>query len=432
MKKMLTHKLITIAIVVTVPFFLCGAAARLDRQTKDETYKHLSLFADTLSIIQSQYVENIEAKDLIYGSLKGMLSSLDPYSEFLSPEEYEDLRSDTEGRFGGIGMEITIRDGLVTVVTPLEDTPAWNAGIKAGDKIVKIDEEIIKDFTLTDAVKLLRGAPGSQVKITVWRPKDRQMFEFDITRDVIKMEDIKNSRIIDDHIGYIRVVEFSEDTAADLYQSLQNLDEQGMQALVLDVRYNPGGLLETAVDVTELFLEKDKMIVSTKSRTDTQNLIFRSRRSSKFKDLPLVILVNEGSASGSEIVAGALQDHKRAVLIGEKTFGKGLVQTVIPLPDGSAIKLTTSKYFTPNGKSINGEGIMPDIEVAYQEIEANDNDSKKDTEIKDEISKQLHLEGEEKKDDEFIQRYKKDNQLIRAVDVLKGLLIFSRADSNQS
>lgn len=405
-------------------FFFFGSAIKIDRDVKDETYKELTLFADTLAIIQSQYVEESEPKDLIYGSLKGMLSSLDPYSEFLPPEEYKELKADTEGKFGGVGMEITLKDGLVTVVSPLEDTPAWEAGIKSGDKIVKINDEIIKDFTLTDAVRLLRGDPGTEVKITAWREKEKKMIDFEIVRAMIKIEDIKDVRIIDDSgIGYIRLVEFSEETPDDLSGALDNLQEQGMKALILDVRYNPGGLLDVAAKVTENFLDKNKIIVTTKGRGNLQNLEFRSRTSSKYKDLPMVVLINEGSASGSEILAGALKDHKRAIVIGEKSFGKGSVQTVIPLSDGSALKLTTSKYFTPSGASIHGEGIDPDIEIKYERMVKKE---EQEDEFPEEVAKTLELE--EEPDDPFIKRYETDNQLIRAVDILKGVLIYNLAE----
>lgn len=422
--KSLLHEGRRLVIIFVCIFIFNGSAMRLDRDTKDETYKELGLFAEALSLIQSQYVDEVSAKDLIHGSLKGMLSSLDPYSEFLKPDEYADLKSDTEGRFGGVGMEITVKDGLVTVVSPLEDSPAWRQGIKAGDRIVKIDDKITKDFSLTDAVKLLRGTPGTKVHITVWRPEEKKMLEFDIVRDLIKIEDIKNARIINSGIGYIRIVEFSEETAGDLYQALEGLDEQGMRALILDVRYNPGGLLESAVDVAEFFLEKDKEIVSTKGRNDRQNLVFRSKRSSKFTSIPLAVLINEGSASGSEIVAGALQDHHRAIVVGEKSFGKGLVQTVLPLPDGSAIKLTTSEYFTPSGKNINGEGITPDIEVVLRRFAEEEDDEAKEQGLKEEIEQQLEEKTEAV--DEFTKRLEYDNQLVQAVDILKGLLIYNQ------
>lgn len=406
-------------------FFFLGTALKIDRTVKDETYKELTLFADALSIIQAQYVDETKPKDLIYGAMKGMLSSLDPYSEFLSPQEYSDLKADTEGRFGGVGMEITLKDGLVTVVSPIEDTPAWNAGIKAGDRIVKINEQIIKDYTLSDAVRLLRGEPGTEIKITIWRQEEKAMLDFKITRAMINIQDIKDTRIIDSNIGYIRLVEFSEKTPDDLSVALDSLLEQKMKALILDIRYNPGGLLDVAAKVTEKFLDENKIIVTTKGKGNLQNLEFRSKKASKYKDLPTVVLINEGSASGSEIVAGALQDHRRAIIIGEKTFGKGSVQTVIPLSDGSAIKLTTSKYFTPKGASIHGIGIKPDIEIKYETLEKKEVKEEKDENVPEEITKAF--ESKEEPQDPFMQRYKNDNQLIRAVDLLKGLLIYQGA-----
>jgi carboxyl-terminal processing protease len=412
-------------------FFFSGSAGKVDRSVKDDTYKELPLFADAITIIQSQYVDNTKPKDLIYGALKGMLSSLDPYSEFLSPQEYSELKSDTEGRFGGVGMEITLKDGLITVVSPIEDTPAWNAGIKSGDRIVKINEEIIKDFTLTDAVRLLRGDPGTEVKITAWRQKEKKMQEFKLTRAIIKIEDIKDARMIDSDIGYIRLVEFSEETAVDLTKALDKLQKQNMKALILDVRYNPGGLLDVAAKVAEKFLGDNKVIVTTKGKGNLQNLEFRSRGASIYKDLPMVILINEGSASGSEILAGALQDYKRAIAVGEKTFGKGSVQTVIPLSDGSAMKLTTSKYFTPSGRSIHGEGIKPDIEIKYEQIARKE---EQEDGLLEEITKTLELKDKSKEgvkedpEDPFIKRYKSDNQLIGAVDILKGILVYGQSE----
>jgi carboxyl-terminal processing protease len=415
-------KIINLVILLSIfSLFFIGAALKIDRGVKDNTYKELSLLADTISIVQSQYVDESKPKDLIYGALKGMLSSLDPYSEFLSPQEYKELKADTEGRFGGVGMEITLKDGLITVVSPLEDTPAWNAGIKAGDKIVKINEVIIKDYTLTDAVRLLRGEPGTEVKVTIWRQNDKKMLDFKLTRAVIKVEEIKDVRIVDKSgIGYIRLVEFSEETYNDLSVALEELSKQNMKGLVLDVRYNPGGLLDVAAKVAEMFLDKNMIIVSTKGRENMQNLEFRSRTASKYKDLPMVVLINEGSASGSEILAGALKDHRRAIIIGEKTFGKGSVQTVIPLSDGSALKLTTSKYFTPSGVSIHGEGIKPDIEIKYEQVGSEE----KEDVIPEEIVETF--EAEKKSDDPFEKRYKTDNQLIRAVDILKGVLIYNK------
>jgi len=409
-------------LLLTSCLIFVGSALKVDRATKDETYKELTLFADALSIIQSQYVDSSTAKDLIYGALEGMVNSLDPYSEFLTPEEHQELKEGTEGKFGGVGMEITIRDGLVTVVSPLEGTPAWKAGIKAQDRIVKIDDEIIKNYTLTNAVKLLRGDPGTKVKITIWRQEEPKLLDLEITRQMIKIEDIKDVRIVESGIAYIRLVEFSEQTMEGLTQALDDLKKQEMQGLVLDMRNNPGGLLSVAAQVTEQFLEKNKIIVTTKGKGKIQNLEFRSKRQTQYQDLPMVVLVNEGSASGSEIVAGALQDHKRAIIIGEDTFGKASVQTVMDLSDGSAVKLTTSKYFTPSGRSIHGEGIHPDIKVEFVPMKIIEVPEEED--LADSIFEQL--EEEKEGDDAFSKRLKIDNQLVRAIDILKGILIFNK------
>jgi len=390
-----------------------------DKGIKDEMYQELGLFADGLSIVQSQYVDEIKPKDLVYGALKGMISSLDPYSEFLTPEEYKELKSNTEGRFGGVGMEITLKDGLVTVVTPMENTPAWNAGIKSGDIIVKIDDKIIKDYTLTDVVKALRGSAGTEVKVTIWRQGVKELMEVKLTRAIIKLEDIKDVYIIEPGIGYVRLVEFSEQTTRDLKDALDNLKEQGMKAVALDLRNNPGGLLNVAADIAQIFLDEGKLIVYTKGRDEGQMIEFRSKVRSAYSDLLMVVLVNEGSASGSEILAGALQDHKRALIVGQKTFGKGSVQTILPLSDGSAVKLTTSKYFTPLGRSIHGEGIQPDISVEYLQIIRQSTQAN----IPPEISKTFQEEKDPR--DVFMQRYMSDNQLMRAVDILKGLLVYN-------
>ncbi|MDD5005915.1 MAG: S41 family peptidase [Candidatus Omnitrophica bacterium] len=410
-------------ILLTVCFlFFVGSSMKVDRTVKDETYKELGLLSDTLYIIQTQYVEESKPKDLIYGTLRGMLSALDPYSEFLDPQEYNELKSDTEGKFSGVGMEITTKDGLITVISPIENTPAWNAGIKTGDIIVKIDDKVLKDYTLNDAVRALRGKPGTEVKITIWRQGVKELLELKITRAIIKIDDIKDVRIIEPGIGYIRLVEFSEETPNDLALALEDLKKKGMKALVLDVRNNPGGLLTVAAQVAEMFLDENKLIVSTKGKADVQTLEFRSKHNSPHKDLLMVIMVNEGSASGSEILAGALQDYRRAIIVGRKTFGKGSVQTIIPLSDGSAVKLTTSKYFTPLGRSIQGEGIEPDINVEPIQLPPGVN-IEQDQNVPEEIAKVFGLDNTS--GDLFMKKYKLDNQLMRAVAVLKGLLIYT-------
>lgn len=389
---------------------------------KDELYRQVGLFSDTLAIIQTDYVEEVNPRDLIYGALKGMLSALDPHSQFMDPNTYNELKVDTEGKFGGLGIEITMRDGLLTVVTPIEDTPAWKAGIKANDRIVKINEELTRDMTLTDAVKKLRGKAGEAVNITILRESEKKILEFKITRDIIKIKDIKDARILEDGTAYIRLIEFRENTPEDLDKALENLKKGGMNAVILDLRNNPGGLLDVAVKVAAKFIEKDKLIVSTKGRKTSQNLQFFSHESKPILDLPMVVLINEGSASGSEIVAGCLQDYKRAIILGIKSFGKGSVQTIIPLSDGSALRLTTSKYFTPQGKQIHGKGVIPDIVAQDAKMELADKEEQQKEKTQDIFEE---VEKKEKKPQEAaLLQYKSDEQLMRAVDVLKAIKIY--------
>jgi carboxyl-terminal processing protease len=394
----------------------------VEKKNKEELYKQVELFADTLAIVETDYVDEVKPKNLIYGALKGMLSSLDPHSQFMDPDTYNELKVDTEGKFGGLGIEITIKDGLLTVVTPIEDTPAWKAGVKAGDRIVKIDNEITRDMTLTDAVKKMRGKPGEAVALSILRESEKKILEFKIVRDIIKIKDIKEARILEDGIGYIRLVEFRENTPQDINSVLENLTKSSMNALILDLRNNPGGLLDAAVKVAERFIPKGKVVVYTKGRQPSQNLEFISRASHPITNLPMVVLINEGSASGSEIVAACLQDYKRAIILGTKSFGKGSVQTIIPLSDGSALRLTTSKYFTPLGKVIHEKGVMPDIVVEEGKIEITDKGElqpAKPQQVFEQMEKKEKAEKEEKALD-----YKSDNQLMRAVDVLKAVKFY--------
>ena len=389
----------------------------------DDLYKELELFSDTVSIIRSSYVEDASSKDLIYGALKGMLSSLDPYSQFMDPDMYNEMKIETEGEFGGIGIVITIEDNLLTIISPIDDTPACKVGLKPGDKIVKIEKEITRDLTLLGAVKKLRGKPGTVVNITVLRESEKMLLDFAITRSIIKIDSIKKSEVIDEKIGYIRLVEFQEKTHLDLEKSLRGLEVKKIKGLILDLRNNPGGLLDSAVEVADKFLEEDKIIVSTKGRVENQNFIFKSKSKNKHLDYPMVVLINSGSASASEIVAGAIQDHKRGIIMGTKSFGKGSVQTVVPLSDGSAVRLTTSKYFTPNERSIHGEGIEPDIIVEYKEFPKTEEEEVNNLDVFDELT--------EKKEDKDLKEKKKkyregyDNQILSAVDVLKGIIIYN-------
>jgi carboxyl-terminal processing protease len=411
-----------ILILVGVTLSSVWAISAMEKKKKEELFKQVEIFSDALAIIQAEYVEEPKQKDLIYGALRGMLASLDSYSQFLDPDTHNELKVETEGKFGGLGVEIAIKDGLLTVVTPLEDTPAWKAGIKAGDRIVKINHELTRQISLTDAVKKLRGPVGEPVNITVFRESEKKILEFKLVRDVIKIRDIKEARILEDGIGYIRLVEFRETTPQDLSLALERLTKEGMNALILDLRNNPGGLLDVAVKVTSKFIEKGKLVVSTKGRNPSQNLEFLSEGTKPLLDLPMVVLINEGSASGSEILAGALQDYQRAIIVGVRSFGKGLVQTVVPLSDGSALRLTTSKYFTPQGKEIHEKGVTPDIVAEALKIAPLESEGEK-LEKSQEIFQQLGEKQEAKVAAETFD-YQSDSQLLRAVDVLKAIKIY--------
>ena len=405
---------------------LALSASEKRSKERDDLYKEVSLFSDALAIIQTDYVDMVKPKDLIYGALKGMLGSLDPHSQFLDPDTYNELKIDTEGKFGGIGIEITIKDGLLTIVTPIEDTPAWKAGLKTNDRIVKINAELTRDITLTDAVKKLRGKPGESVTITILRESEKKLLEFTIVRDIIKIKDIKEAMILEDNIAYLRLVEFRENTSKDMDLALAKLQKEGMSAFILDLRNNPGGLLNVAVKVAEKFIPEKKLVVFTKGRKPAQNFEFISEEKNPVLNIPIVVLINEGSASGSEIVAGALQDYKRAIIIGTKSFGKGSVQTIIPLSDGSALRLTTSKYFTPLGKEIHGKGVLPDITVEEGTIEIVNKDELP-VEKPQEIFEKIETK-EEKVIENVVKDYKSDNQLMRAVDILKALRIYKKND----
>jgi carboxyl-terminal processing protease len=422
MKKKITIGLISVGLVfIFISLALSGSEKR--SKEREELYKQVSLFSDALAIIQTDYVDLTKPKDLIYGALKGMLGALDPHSQFMDPDTYNELKIDTEGKFGGIGIEITIKDGLLTIITPIEDTPAWKAGLKPNDRIVKINNELTRDITLTDAVKQLRGKPGEPVTITILRESEKKLLEFTIVRDIIKIKDIKEALILEDNIAYLRLVEFRENTPKDMDSTLAKLQKEGMSAFILDLRNNPGGLLNVAVKVAEKFIPEKKLVVFTKGRKPAQTLEFISEEKSPILDLPMVVLINEGSASGSEIVAGALQDYKRAIIIGTKSFGKGSVQTIVPLSDGSALRLTTSKYFTPLGKEIHGKGVLPDITVEEGKIEILKKDElpvEKPQDIFEKIEKKEEVQEKTLKD------YKSDNQLMRAVDILKALRIYKK------
>jgi len=342
-----------------------------------ESYEGIETFTNILSIVQKNYVDEVPTKQLIEGAVNGMLVSLDPHSAYLTPELYKELQVETKGSFGGLGIEITNKSGMLTVVAPIEDTPAYRAGIKSGDIILKIDGEFTKDMTLVEAVKRMRGKPDTKVRLTIKRETPSQLFDTTLTREVIKIMSVKQKQL-EKGYGYLRVTQFQERTDDDLDKAIKELDKAmgGIQGVVLDLRNNPGGLLTQAVKISDMFLDGG-LIVYTDGRLENQKQKYFAHKPGTYSDFPMVVLVNGGSASASEIVAGALQDHKRALVLGTTTFGKGSVQTILPLDENSALRLTTARYFTPNGRSIQATGIVPDITMDQGVKLAKDKDGNK-------------------------------------------------------
>ncbi len=352
-------------VVVLSLMLAVGSGARAG-ESFTNAYDAIALFTKVLEEVHRSYVDADDAgyDPLIRHALTGMLQELDPYSQFLDERSFEDMKDDTSGHFGGIGIVISMKSGLLTVVSPMEDTPGFRAGILSGDIIVEVAGEETREMSLADAVKRMRGEPGTEVVIKTVRPSTHETKEITIVREEINVASVKDAEMLESQIGYVRVTQFNEPTGGKLKAAIQTLVDEGMEALVLDLRNNPGGLLTAAAEVAELFLPKGELIVFTKGREHEKNRhVFRSSGRKHWVDFPIAILVNGGSASASEIVAGALQDHKRAVLVGEKTFGKGSVQSILPLEDGSAIKLTTAKYYTPSERVIHDNGIEPDIVI---------------------------------------------------------------------
>jgi carboxyl-terminal processing protease len=353
------------AIALGVCVFVIGdLAVRRAQALPDDTYKELQTFANVLAIVQKNYVEPVSTKELINGAITGMLASLDPHSAYLTPDLYRDLEVETRGSFGGLGIEITIKNDVLTVVSPIEGTPAFNAGIRAGDQIIKINNDFTKGMTLTDAVKMMRGPKGSAIHLTLHREGVADLFTVTVTRDVIKIQSVKSKQLKGGY-DYVRITTFQDGTSEDVTKTLERFAKQDhghIKGLVLDLRDNPGGLLNQAVSVSDAFLDGG-LVVYTQGRLDSQQQKYFAHKKSDFANYPMVVLVNGGSASASEIVAGALQDQRRAIIEGTQTFGKGSVQTILPLDDESALRLTTARYFTPNGRSIQAVGITPDMVV---------------------------------------------------------------------
>ncbi|MEI6609327.1 MAG: S41 family peptidase [Deltaproteobacteria bacterium] len=393
-------------------------------------YKDIKTFNEVFDMVKKNYVEEVDSSALIQGAINGMIKSLDPHSTYMTPELYKELEVETQGRFGGIGIEITLLKDVLTVVSPIEDTPAFIAGIKSGDQIIKIDGKSTKDITIMEAVKKLRGAKDTKVTITIIRENMLKPKDFVLTRDIIQVKSVKN-KTFDDNIGYIRIASFHERTADDVRKALREIDKKvkPMKGLVLDLRNDPGGLLVQAIEVSDMFL-KSGVIVSTRGRTKNMETKAMAKNDGNEITCPIVVVVNEGTASAAEIVAGALQDNGRAVIIGTRTFGKASVQTVIPMDDGSALKLTTARYYTPKGRSIQAEGIKPDILVKFvRPAEDTENnyweDRLKEKDLKGHI-KPAKEDGT-KLDEAVVKDIKdpsdiaNDNQLKTAIDILKSL-----------
>ena len=364
-KGMRNFKIVSVILLV----FLLGITIGLSRSHKasarsNNIYEELKVFTDVLGLLQKEYVEETKSNELMYGAIKGMLETLDPHSAFMPPNMYKEMQEETKGRFEGLGIEITIKEGILMVVSPIEDTPAFKAGILAGDQILKIDGDSTKNLTLDDSAKRMRGPKGTQVTITIMREGFVKPREFTLTRDVIPVRSVRHE-LLEKQYGYIRLSQFQEKTEGELDKALKALEEGSkgsMKGLVLDLRNNPGGLLDQAVKVADRFIESG-LIVSMEGRREDQKMKFFAHSQGTIARYPLIVLVNGGSASASEIVAGAIQDHGRGILVGTQTFGKGSVQTIFPLKDGSGLRLTTARYFTPNGRSIQAKGIIPDIIV---------------------------------------------------------------------
>lgn len=396
-------------------------------------YESLETFASILAIVKKNYVEEVDTKQLVEGAIKGMLGSLDPHSAYLTEDLYKELETETQGQFGGLGIEVTLRDGLLTVVSPIEDTPAARAGIKPGDQIIKIEDEVTKDLSLLEAVKRLRGLKGTKVKISVRREGAAKLLEFTLVRDIIQIRSVR-SEVLEPGFVYVRLAQFQERTARDLTQILDKHDSEPekIKGLVLDLRNNPGGLLTEAVKVSDLFIGSG-LIVYTDGRLEQQKQKFSASQEGTWSGFPMVVLVNGGSASASEIVAGAIQDHKRGIVLGTQTFGKGSVQTILPLDDRSALRLTTARYFTPNGRSIQAKGIAPDIVMGNG---SSDEDSPQGSvEPLREENLPGHLdnpdqEGEVKQDVSG-SNLLRDPQIRRALELLEGWEVFRQLGASK-
>jgi carboxyl-terminal processing protease len=416
-------------IITSIAGFLLGAfqgvfaqETQAPKTEEDNGYLQISIFAKALELIRQDYVDENKTSyhDLIAAAMKGMLSSLDPHSQFMDPNDFRDMQDDTRSRFNGLGIEVSMKNGLPTVITAMEDTPAAKAGILSGDQILRINGISTEKMDLQDAINVLRGPAGAKVTLTLLRPGTKEIKDYSLQRAEIKIQSVKDAKLLDPEltgsfrIGYVRLIQFNEPTAEELSKALDGLQRQGMQALILDLRNNPGGLLNSAVDVCAQFLPPNTKVVSTQGRVASQQHDYATSGVRKERpNFPMVLLINEGSASGAEIVAGALKDLHRAVLVGETTFGKGSVQNVMQLPDGSAVRFTTAKYYTPGRQVIQGNGVSPNIRVSMTaEQERALFALRNATNIKPEEEKNLIRT--------------KDAQMLRAIDALKGVMTYAQ------
>ena len=345
---------------IFIIFFTFNFSLKVHANPSDKLYQKLDLFSDVLNTLKEEYVDEVEQSDVIDSAINGMLQSLDPYSAYMSPETFRNMNDDTKGEFGGLGIEITMEGGLIKIISPIEDTPADKAGVQAGDYIVKINNKQVKGMSLLDAVKLMRGKVGTIIEITIRRVDVDDELKFKITRDIIKIREVTSE--VQENIGYLRVRAFNEQSHDQLLKQIQKIKNKKLDGYILDLRNNPGGLLSQAIKITETFLDGGE-IVSTRGRDKNDIKIFNAKKGDKINNKPLIILINKGSASASEIVSGALKDHKRAIILGEKSFGKGSVQSIIPLKNGGGLRLTTAKYYLPSGISIHEKGVEPDITI---------------------------------------------------------------------
>ena len=444
-------KLWVIMVAALVVWMLSTGFQRADSAGKDDLYDQLKVFSDVIELIQKDYVDEVEAKDLIQKAIQGMLQGLDPHSSLLPPDAFEDLQIDTKGKFTGIGIHITMQNGFVTVISPIEDTPAQKAGIESGDRIIKVDGTLTKD--LREAVRMMRGPKGSKVVVTILREGVKKPLDFEITRDEIPIQSVKSISLKPGY-GYVRISNFTGTTTQEFEKALEKLEasEKPMKGLVLDLRNNGGGLLNQAISISDEFLDKGA-IVSMKGREKKNTKVFNATPSSVQRTYPIVVLINGGTASASEIVAGALQDHKRALVLGTTTFGKGSVQTVENLRDGSGLKLTIARYYTPNGRSIQAKGIEPDITLKFKRLDAAEPTGTEDAMLKEkDLENHLEAEGEAEKADPKkkpekpvedpkgrmkdaesrvgplkLETLQNDNQLMRALEILIGYDVLRQA-----